>query len=77
MNPEQRHYADLGSRVAAELIMARNCVHERKCGCYGRHRTTAWLALDALIHDGWTLTPPGSYPVQVNPCKTSKAASDE
>lgn len=57
---EQRSLADQASVVAGYLLRTKHCRHERKCGCYGRHRVVSWLTLDALIHEGWTLTPPSS-----------------
>lgn len=34
------------------------CPHERACGCRARLRASAWACLDALVRNGWTVTPP-------------------
>lgn len=38
------------------------CPHERPCGCRGRLRGSAWACLDALVREGWTVSPPARTP---------------
>ena len=54
-----RHPAD--DEALRDIVTQRmplTCVHERRCGCEGRVLAGAWLALDALLAQGWSLVPP-------------------
>jgi len=55
---DQQKLADKASADAAQIVTDHVCRHERRCGCFGRFRVSAWLALDAIVNAGWTLTPP-------------------
>lgn len=52
---------DQATLVAAERFASR-CIHTRKCGCFGRIRTSALIVLCELRDAGWTLTPPEGIP---------------
>lgn len=54
----QQSLVDQASLVVATALRTKHCRHERRCTCYGRYRLKSWLILDALIHVGWTITPP-------------------